>query len=145
MQTLSITSFAAGLLIVFAAQGDEAALKKERAALQGTWKIVNLETAKGKDNNAEGATIEFDKDGKNLVFTHNNEAKKGTFKLNPAGKPKEIDIKPADEDKTFEGIYELSKDKLKICLSMGNNEGRPGEFATKEGKSFVLVELERAK
>jgi uncharacterized protein (TIGR03067 family) len=145
MQSLSVASFAVGLLFVLGAQGDEAALKKERAALQGKWKIVSFETAKGKDDNLVGATMEFDKDGKSLTLMHNNESKKGTFKLNPAGKPKEIDIKPADEDKTFEGIYQVTKDKLKICLSPNNGDGRPAEFATKEGKAFVLVELEREK
>jgi uncharacterized protein (TIGR03067 family) len=144
MQSIGIASFAAGVLLVLGAQGDEAALKKEKAALQGAWKITSLETAKGKDTNAEGATLHFGKDGKSLTYTHNNETKKGTFKLNSAGKPKEIDIKPADEDKTFEGIYQLDKTTLKICLSMGG-DGRPSEFATKEGKDFVLVVLEKAK
>jgi uncharacterized protein (TIGR03067 family) len=145
MQSLSIASFAAGLLIVLCAQGDEAALKKERAALEGKWKIVSVETAKGKQDNLVGAIMEFDKDGKNLVFMHNGESKKGTFKLNPAGKPKEIDITPTGEDKTAEAIYQLTKDKLKICLSPNNGDGRPAEFATKEGKAFILIELERAK
>jgi uncharacterized protein (TIGR03067 family) len=144
MQSIGIASFAAGVLLVLGAQGDETALKKEKAALQGGWKITSFENAKGKDTNPEGAILEFDKDGKSVTFKHNNETKKGTFKLNPAGKPKEIDIKPADEDKTFEGIYQLDKATLKICLSIGS-DGRPSEFATKEGKDFVLIVLEKAK
>lgn len=145
MQSIGIASFAAGLLLVLGAQGDEAALKKDRAALQGAWKITSFETTKGKDANLEGATLEFDKDGKKLTFTHNGETKKGTFKLNPAGKPKEIDIAPGDENKTFEGIYQIEKDMLKICLAPDGNDGRPSEFAPKEGKNFVLIVLERAK
>ena len=56
---------------------------------------------------------------------------------------KEIDISPSDENKTFEGIYQLEKDALKICLSVGN-DGRPSEFAVKD-KKYVLITMERAK
>ena len=54
-----------------------------------------------------------------MTFKKDNESKKGTFKLNPAGKPKEIDISPAEENaKTLEGIYVIEKENtLKICLS----------------------------
>ncbi len=145
MQSIGIASFAAGILLVLGAQGDEAALKKEKAALQGAWKITSFETAKGKDSNLEGATLEFDKDGKSITFTHNGETKKGKFKVNLAGKPKEIDIMPADEDKTIEAIYQLEKTTLKICLSSQGSDGRPSEFATKEGKGFAVIVLEKVK
>jgi uncharacterized protein (TIGR03067 family) len=146
MKALGLASFAATLFFVIAAQGGgDAAQKKDKAALRGVWKIVSLENAKGKDENIAGATLEFDKEGKNIVFTKDDQTKKGTFKINPGAKPKEIDIKPSDEDKTFEGIYELKKDKLRICLAPEPGDGRPGEFATKEGKSFILITLERAK
>src|SRR5262245_23093415 len=102
MKTLGLASFAAGLFIVLTAQaGDDEAQKKEKAAFAGTWKIVSLESNKGKETELEGATLEFDKEGKNLTFTKGSETKKGTFTLNPSGKPKEIDIKPSDENKTF--------------------------------------------
>ena len=146
MKTLGFGSFAACLLAVCAAQGgDDAAQKKEKAALEGTWKIVSLETNKGKDAGAEGATLEFDKEGKNITFTKDGQTKKGTFKLNPAGKPKEIDINPENENKTFEGIYAAEKDTLKICLAPEAGEGRPSEFALKDGKNYILIKLERAK
>ena len=66
-------------------------------------------------------------------------------KLNPAGKPKEIDIMPSDENKTFEGIYQIDKTTLKICLCPGSNDGRPSEFVIKDGKQHVLIIMERAK
>jgi uncharacterized protein (TIGR03067 family) len=148
MKTLGLASFAACLLITLVAHGgDDAVLKKEKAALQGVWKIVSLETPKGKDANVEGANLEFDKDGKNITYTHNNETKKGTFKLNPAGKPKEIDILQEDDaNKKMEGIYQIDKNTLKICLCPdGSGDGRPSEFAVKDGKKHVLITLERAK
>ena len=145
MKTLGLTSFGACLFIVLTAQAGDDAQKKDKAAIQGKWKVVRFETSKGQDPNVEGATIEFDKDGKNLVFTHMDKAKKGTFSLNPAGKPKEIDITPTDENRTFEGIYAFEKETLKLCLATEPGDGRPGEFAVKDGKSFVLVTLERSK
>ena len=145
MKTLGLTAFAAALLVALSAQaGDDAALKKERAALQGVWKIVSFEAFDGKKDDVVGATLDFDKDGKNLTFVHGGETKKGMFKLNPAGKPKEIDIIPGDDGKTLEGIYQLEKGSLKICLCTGN-DGRPTEFAVKDGKKFTLITLERAK
>ena len=77
------------------------------------------------------------------MYAKGGETKKGTFKLNPAGKPKEIDISPADENKTLEGIYHIEKKSLKICLSAGN-DGRPNEFAVKD-KKYVLLTLEQTK
>jgi uncharacterized protein (TIGR03067 family) len=145
MHSIGIASFAVGLLLVVGTQGDEAALKNEKAALEGAWKVAGAETAEGKDTAGDGATLEFDKDGKTFTFTLNGEAKKGTFKLNAAGKPKEIDFTLANEDRTMEAIYVIEKTTLKICLALGANDGRPTEFATTAGKYFVLAELERVK
>jgi uncharacterized protein (TIGR03067 family) len=145
MKKLGLTSFAFGLFVVLAAQGGDDAQKKDQAAIQGKWKIVSLENNKGKDQGAEGAALEFGKDGKSLVFMKDDQTKKGTYTLNPAGKPKEMDIKPAGEDKNFEAIYELGKDTLKICIAPEPGDGRPSEFALKEGKNFLLIVLERAK
>src|SRR5262245_42692006 len=102
MKTFGLSACAASLFLVLAAQGgDDAAQKNDKAALQGMWKVISLETAQGKDANAEGAMVEFDKDGKTMTYTQQGQTKKGTYTLNPAANPKEIDIKAADENKTF--------------------------------------------
>lgn len=146
MKTLGLASFALCLLVALTAQGgDDAAQKKEKAALQGKWKIIRLESNKGKDQSVQGAILDFDKDGKNLAFTHMEKSKKATFTVNPAGNPREIDIKPEGENKTFEGIYQLDKDSLKICLAPEPGDGRPNEFALKDGKNYLLIMLERVK
>lgn len=145
MKSLGLASFAATLMIVLAAQAGDDAQKKEKTALQGKWKILSLESNKGKDTNVEGAVMEFDKDGKHLSFTKDDTAKKATFKLNPAGKPKEIDISPVDENKTFEGIYRIEKSTLKLCLAPEAGDGRPTEFALKDGKNYVIITMERVK
>ena len=145
MKTLGLASFAVALLAALAVHAGDDAQKKEQAALEGKWKVVSFETPKGKDANLEGAIFEFDKDGKKLSFTHNGETKKGIFKLNLAAKPKEIDIDPSDENKTFKGIYALDKNTLKLCLCPEDGAARPDEFALKDGKNHVLVVMERTK
>jgi uncharacterized protein (TIGR03067 family) len=74
-----------------------------------------------------------------------DKTKKGTFTLNPAGNPKEIDIISLVENKTLEAIYAVEKDTLKICLAANDGDGRPGEFALKDGKHYGLILLERVK
>src|SRR5262245_17482173 len=111
MKTLGLAAFAGCLLVAFTAQAGDEAAKKEQAALQGVWKVVAFETAKGKSDDIVGATLEFDKDGKSITFMKGNESKKGTFTLNPAGKPKEIDI-TTDMNKKVEGVYSLDKTSL---------------------------------
>jgi uncharacterized protein (TIGR03067 family) len=146
MKALGLASVSIVFFAALAVQGgEEAAVKKERAALQGVWKITEFETAAGKKDDLVGATLEFDKDGKSMVFTKDADAKKGTFKLNPAGKPKEIDLSPQGEDKVLEAIYQVEKTTLKICVAANPGDGRPSEFATKDGKSYVLITLEKAK
>ena len=143
MHTLGWATLATGLLLF--ASGDDAALKKEQKALQGTWKMISVDTPQGKKDDLEGATLEFASDGKNLTYTHNGKTQKATYKLNPAGNPKEIDL-TIGKDKLLEGIYQIDKDMLKICLSAPDaNDGRPNEFAVKDGKSYVVITLQRAK
>ena len=49
MKALGLASFAAVLFVALSAQaGDDAALKKEKAALQGVWKVVSFEGPDGK-------------------------------------------------------------------------------------------------
>ena len=146
MKSLGLGAFALTLVVAFAAHGGgDAAKKKELAVLEGVWKITAFETPEGKNADLEGATLAFNKDGKTVLFTHNGQEKKGEFKFNPAGKPKEIDISPEDENKTFEGIYRIEKNKMTLCLDPGSGDGRPNEFAVKEGKKYVLITLEKGK
>jgi uncharacterized protein (TIGR03067 family) len=144
MKKVGLAAFAGCLLLTFTAHGgDEAALKKEKAALQGVWKVVGFETPDGKKDDINGATLDFEKDGKSIVFMHKDETKKGAFKLNPAGKPKEIDITPEGE-KTMIGIYLIEKNTLKLCLAP-ESDARPVEFAPKAGTKQVYITFERAK
>jgi len=127
------------LLIVGIAPGGEG--KDDQAKLKGKWraelegKKVELEFAK------DAFTIDFD----GMVF-------KGTVKIDPKKKPKEMDltIKEGDKfmDKTAYAIYEIDGDNLKWCANEPGKEGRPTEFPAQQGegdKSHLYLVFKRVK
>jgi uncharacterized protein (TIGR03067 family) len=86
------------------------------------------------------------KDGKYTV-TIGKLVDRGTAKLNPAAKPKQMDITGTDgpnKGKTFQAIYEHKGDTLRICYDL-SGKGRPKEFKTSEGTQLFLVTYQRAK
>src|SRR5262245_4313046 len=124
--------------------------KDDLKALQGKWKLVGGErdgTAIPKDNVPPG-TVTFEKDGRVTASLPDYEAE-GTVKLDPAKKPKTIDLthdKGPDKDKKQFGIYKLEGDKLTACVSPPGKpeKERPTGFTTKDS-DHVLFIFERAK
>ncbi|MCI0683626.1 MAG: TIGR03067 domain-containing protein [Gemmataceae bacterium] len=123
-------------------QDEDAAVKKDKELLKGLWKFESFETQQGKKDDFADATLKFSTDGK-IEFSKGGEQKKATYKINPAGKPKEIDLKPEDKDHAMQGIYRIEKDTLTICVCEGQNVARPTEFEAKDKN--VLVILKRVK
>ena len=124
--------------------GADEALKKERALFKGTWKITKFETAKGEIDKGKEITLTFHADG-SFEMSKGNETKKGTYKLNPAAKPKEIDFHADQAGDVGKGIYEFAKDKLRLCFIQIKDADRPTGFALKEGSEKVILTLERGK
>jgi uncharacterized protein (TIGR03067 family) len=144
-----VTVLVAGLLLAADVKKDDA--KKDQEALQGTWRPVSSEQG-GKDDTEQSKdyALVFDKD--TFTVKKGDEVMlKGTFKLDPSKKPKTIDMtitegrRDDDKGKELHGIYELSKDGLRWCTSGPGVEGRPKEFATKEGTRDLLVTLKKDK
>src|SRR5207253_3991009 len=89
----------------------------------------------------------FEKDGKNLelelakdTFTISFDDKvfKGTFKIDPKKKPKEMDLTITEGDR-FQGdtslaIYEIDGDKLKWCACQPGKGNRATEFPAEAGE-----------
>ena len=119
---------------------DDAAVKKDLKALAGRWKIDSLENPQGKDPSFEGVPVVFQE--VDMEFTKDGETKKARIKINPAGKPREIDITPEGKDEFLPGIYAVEGKTLKLCLMMDPNGARPNTFEAKEKQ--VLVVLKRA-
>jgi uncharacterized protein (TIGR03067 family) len=131
-----------GILVVagVGAGGDDA-VKKDLKALEGKWKVESFEDGQGKKQEFEGASLAFKED--NMEFTKDNETKKGKVKLNPAGKPKEIDVMAEGKDDAMLGVYQIDGETLKICITDEPGGARPNEFTAKD--RWVLVVLKRVK
>jgi uncharacterized protein (TIGR03067 family) len=120
--------------------------KKEQALLQGKWKAVKLEI-EGKEIAAnELAELKISVEGDQFIGKKGaGDPEKNQMKLDPAKKPKAIDLTPLSgpsEGMTLQGIYTLDGDTLKMCLALpGAN--RPDAFAA--GEMRVLITLQRVK
>jgi uncharacterized protein (TIGR03067 family) len=85
--------------------------------------------------------------GDKYTVTTGKQVDRGTVKLNPAAKPKELDVIGTDgpnKGKTILAIYERDGDTLRVCYDL-SGKGRPKEFKTKEGTQQFLVTYKREK
>lgn len=119
MRTKLLVLIAAVVLV--AADAPDDAKKKDLEKLQGTWTMTGGEFDGNKipPDQAKGELI-F-KDNTYSYTTAAGETGGGTFKIDPAKKPKQMDAVakggPLD-GQTIEEIYELDGDTLKICLAL---------------------------
>jgi uncharacterized protein (TIGR03067 family) len=123
--------------------------KKELDALQGTWLVEALEY-NGQDFKDKFKFTLVIK-GDVMAVEGDGEVKKDyakmTLKVDPATKPKNIDLKVTaggQLDVTMEGIYELKKDELQMCVTVFGLD-RPTEFKSGDGSSIALLKLKRQK
>src|SRR5262245_1085023 len=87
---------------------------KAPAEVQGTWKLVSVE-AVGKTNDPLGGgqprwVVKGDK------ISYGGE-EIATFTADASTNPKVIDLKFKNPDRTYEGIYTVEKDTLKVCVN----------------------------
>jgi RNA polymerase sigma factor (sigma-70 family) len=125
---------------------DAAALAKVRAVrvdlrdMQGTWKVVahekNGEAVPPEELKREYVTVT----GQSIKLPQ----AEGPFSIDPTADPKEFTLKVVGAMKANaarEGIYQVERGRLKICLSLSLEEGmRPWEFAGKRGYEYLLLE-----
>jgi RNA polymerase sigma factor (sigma-70 family) len=143
---LGVASLGIGWHVVASQAQDGAAGKSDRDLLQGKWEITVAQMF-GKDaEGEEGGRIRMQKlvvEGDKMTMRHG-----GTFKLDPAKKPKEIDFDlqegPEQEQGLWRGIYELRGDELTMVMALPNGE-RPREFKTEANVPHMLLKLKRVK
>jgi uncharacterized protein (TIGR03067 family) len=126
------------------APGDETgdkdkAIKREMKLLEGSWVKVSrvadseeVPRLPGEDPLRlmlkEGKfTIEF-KDGKVVDD--------GKFKIDPTAKPKSLDMSGRGGNE-MPGVYELTKDELRICSAPRGKE-RPTKIESKKGSGYIV-------
>jgi uncharacterized protein (TIGR03067 family) len=132
--------------------------RDDKAALQGTWQVVSIESG-GKDVTKPRQRKEewVVKDGFIAVRSKDPDHVpiNAVFAVHPDRRPKEIDINPYPigafmESDIVKGIYTLDGDVWKVCLRSILRDPppkdwaeRPKELATKEGSTAVLITLKR--
>jgi uncharacterized protein (TIGR03067 family) len=127
--------------------------RPDAEAIQGDWEVASF-MAEGKEpGGAEGDRIKsavwtIGKD--KIVIKADGAGGEVTYKLDPARKPKALDVKvvkapPGEMGLEFQAIYKLEGDTLTICLPLPNNTDRPKEFEAGEGSKQGLFVLKRKK
>jgi uncharacterized protein (TIGR03067 family) len=125
--------------------------EKKADKLDGTWVPSKL-VYNGKDlTNDNKVKFKLVFKGKQVTVAGTEAVEKEyaklTFKLDPSTTPKLIDLTVSagiQKDAVMEGIYELTKDELKICTKVFGKD-RPAEFSSPMGSSIVLLVLKRDK
>jgi len=115
------------------------------AKLQGSWRVVAGESrGKPKPEDAlkdlkwvvKGNKITLKGDeGKNFVLR---------FHIDATKKPKTINLTNPERKETVQGIYQLDKDRWKLCVGVPG-EKRPASFVTREDLNVALFVLEKEK
>lgn len=132
----------------FTVRADDDAAKKELKALQGTWKVTTAEQDGDPLDRIIGGTLTV-KDNNFTIATVDKVELKGDLILDPTKMPKYINFAHQDgvlKDKTWQGIYELKGDVLKLCYAEADSDKeRPSEFKTLKKSRLLLIEMKREK
>lgn len=138
---------AIALATLATARADDDSAKKEQKALQGKWVVAAEQDGDSLDR-IIGGTLVIKENNFHIVTKGGTELK-GDLILNPAKTPKHIDLAHQDgplKDKTWQGIYELKGDTLKLCYAEADSEKeRPTEFKTLKKSGLLVIEMKREK
>ncbi len=138
---------AAGFLLSLVQAKDEDAVKAEVKKFQGVWKVTEAYDKGDKVPAEDLRSLEVIFEGNKILVREGDKVHdRMTFQINPAKKPKTIDMTHAEgpnKGRTDPGIYLLEGNSLKICVNEKKGGARPTEFASKRGSSVSLIVLKR--
>ena len=120
---------------------------KDGDTIQGTWLPSSAEIGGKTFPDEVRNTIKLVVKDDKYTVTVGKQVDQGTVKLNPAAKPKQMDIIGTDgpnKGKTFLAIYERDGDTLRICYDL-SGKSRPTEFKTMANTKLFLVTYKREK
>ena len=132
------------LLCALAVRGGDA---KDGETLDGTWLPATAELGGNPFPDEVRQTLKLVVKGNKYTVTVGKAVDQGTVKVNPAVKPKEMDITGTEgpnKGKTILAIYERDGDTLRVCYDL-TGKNRPTEFKTREGTALFLVNYKREK
>jgi uncharacterized protein (TIGR03067 family) len=120
-----------------AARGKGAGKERDKELIQGAWVAASGEAGGEKvgQDKLKQVRITFAKEKIEIVGLMPDKGT-GTFSVDPAKKPKAINIRISDEGDVA-GIYEFAGNSLKLCLNTSGG-ARPTEF-TGTGQQILLT------
>lgn len=133
--------FAVLMTVTASAEELSEAGKQELNKLAGNWQIA-LVMQDGKKQEPQANLTKFRVEEDKLLIAGKEVGLRITL-LDPTTKPRIVNIEHPETKKKLEGIYELEKDRWRICINVEGTADRPGSFETEGKIKFVLVELER--
>lgn len=113
------------------------------AELQGRWRLVMLKT-ENDDIGTPGFRPELVIRGKQMLY---GGSEIGRIDVDMSSSPKTLDVHFTNPERTYEGVYTLEMDVLKICLN-GHSQGvkeRPASFSVEGHPAWRLCSFERVK
>ena len=124
-------------------------LNSEIDTLNGVWQAEYLEI-EGQAGSPEAVKSILVTVKGNKLFVQldgeNSRAKEVLFKIDSTKSPGQIDIsETGGQTESVLGIYELSKDTLKVCLKANSGAPRPDKFETKPKSEQILIQLKKIK
>lgn len=112
----------------------------DQAKMQGKWAVKSA-ISEGKEQ-PEATDVKFEiKGDKMIIRPKDKPEQQTTFKLDSSKNPKQIDVTfMAGQAAVALGIYEISKDGLRLTLAKPGIEKRPTEFKS-ESKEVIVIHL----
>jgi uncharacterized protein (TIGR03067 family) len=136
----------AWLLVGVAATADDTTNDQE--AIQGEWVVVSF-VFNGKSRPADDyKDLRLAIKGDKYLITQGGETASRTLTLDPATKPKAMDVTYDDgpnKGKTNRAIYVLQGNVLTICRHQQPEMERPQEFTSEAGSDRALMKWKRVK
>jgi uncharacterized protein (TIGR03067 family) len=115
---------------------------EELADLQGKWKLTAVEVDE-REAELPGDLPILEIKNDNIFYGNEHLA---TLVVDASANPKTVDLQFQDPRKTYEGIYFVEPDTLRLCVNNTTDgaKQRPAELATKDHPTFRLLVLKRA-
>jgi uncharacterized protein (TIGR03067 family) len=137
---------AIGFLLAADSKDDD--IKKEFKKLDGTWAVDSFTADGNKQADDDVKKFRLILEGNKYTLKQEDTVvSKGTFKIDPAKKPKTIDVTPTEGDgqgSGMLGIYEIDGDTYRVCYAQAGKD-RPTKFASEVGSEHFFFVFKRVK
>jgi uncharacterized protein (TIGR03067 family) len=145
---LSAILFFVGAAAGMAAVAGDAA-KKDLAAMQGVWKVVELAEKGAQLPDKELKPVQMVIDGPMMTLSDDGKFREEVIlRLDPSQKLKAVDLvytKGPNLGKLERGIYSIEGDVLKICVNETKDGARPTAFLSTKDNNWSVAVLKRVK